>query len=112
CRLDYGKASFLFTGDIEQAGEEALSGSRLDARVLKVPHHGSRMSCSTSLLETVRPMVAVISVGRDNDYGHPSGQTLQRLQRAGVRVYRTDRNGSVTVDTDGRSLKIRSERGR
>ncbi|MDD3927325.1 MAG: DNA internalization-related competence protein ComEC/Rec2 [bacterium] len=112
CRLDYGKASFLFTGDIEQAGEEALSRCRLDARVLKVPHHGSRMSCSTSLLETVRPMVAVISVGRDNDYGHPSGQTLQRLQRAGVRVYRTDRNGSVTVDTDGRSLKIRSERGR
>lgn len=112
CRLDYGKASFLFTGDIEQAGEEALSGCRLGARVLKVPHHGSRISCSTSFLKAVRPMAAIISVGRNNDYGHPDREVLQRLQQAGVRIYRTDQHGSVIVDTDGRSLKIRSERER
>ncbi len=112
CRLDYGKASFLFTGDIERAGEEALFGCRLDARVLKVPHHGSRISCSTSFLKAVRPMAAIISVGRDNDYGHPDRGVLQRLQQAGVEVYRTDQHGSIIVDTDGRRLKIRGERKR
>jgi len=107
-RLDFGLASVLLTSDIETAGEHALIDSRapLAAVVLKVPHHGSRTSSGADLLAAVRPSVAVISVGPRNPYGHPDPGVLARLTTAGAHIYRTDRDGAILLETDGRTLDI------
>ncbi|BDG08461.1 ComEC/Rec2 family competence protein [Anaeromyxobacter paludicola] len=108
-RLDYGEVSFLFEGDAEPATEERLLRAdrrRLRAQVLKVAHHGSRYGSKAALLRAVRPEVAVVSCGRDNDYGHPHPAALRRLERAGARVYRTDLDGDVVVRTDGRRVEV------
>jgi competence protein ComEC len=109
-KLAWGRASFLLTGDLEAAGENALLESGVDpqATVLKVAHHGSAYSTSESLLRAVRPLVAVISVGEDNFFGHPSSATLERLDDA--IVYRTDQQGEVSFFTDGERLWISTER--
>jgi competence protein ComEC len=106
--LTYGQTAFLFTGDAgNTAEEEMLAGGRsLKADVLKVAHHGSRYSTSTAFLKAVAPRYAVISVGKGNDYGHPHAQTLQRLQKAGVKIYRTDRDGTITAVSDGQKVTI------
>ncbi|OIQ60342.1 hydroxyacylglutathione hydrolase [Moorella thermoacetica] len=107
-RLTYGQTSFLFTGDAGSAAEEGMLASRqpLRADVLKVAHHGSRTATGTAFLKAVAPAYAVISAGKGNDYGHPHAQTLQRLQQAGVKVYRTDRDGTITVVSDGREVTL------
>ena len=107
-RLDFGLASVLLTSDIEAAGERALieSGAPLAAVVLKVPHHGSRTSSGAELLAAVRPSVAVISVGPRNPYGHPDPGVLDRLTAAGARIYRTDHEGAILIETDGRTLEV------
>jgi len=109
-KLTWGRASFLLTGDLEAAGENALLQSGVDpqATVLKVAHHGSAYSTSESLLRAVRPLVAVISVGEDNRFGHPSPATLERLDD--TIVYRTDQQGEVSLSTDGERLWISTER--
>lgn len=108
-RLGLGEVSFLFTGDLEETGEELLlrSGQTLQSTVLKVGHHGSRGSSSPRFLEAVQPQVAVISVG-PNTFGHPTAEVLQRL--AGTRLFRTDRDGSVEIITDGKGLWVQTER--
>jgi competence protein ComEC len=105
-RVDYGARRFLFTGDIEAAAEASLlaSGADLRADVIKVPHHGSRTSSSTAFLAAVSPSVAVMGVGRENRYGHPHAEVTARYR--GVDVYRTDRDGTVEVRTDGTSLTV------
>ncbi|AOQ23980.1 hypothetical protein MTAT_06180 [Moorella thermoacetica] len=105
-RLTYGQTSFLFTGDAGSAAEEEMLASHqpLRADVLKVAHHGSRTATGTAFLKAVAPTYAVISVGKGNDYGHPHAQTLKRLQQAGVKVYRTDRDGTITAVSDGREV--------
>jgi competence protein ComEC len=110
-RLVYGDVAFLLTGDIEATVEKELvrSGAYLRSSVLKLPHHGSNTSSSRAFLDAVRPQVAVISVGSDNDFGHPSREVLERLGKNTL-VYRTDQNGSVTVTSDGRRLWIETER--
>jgi competence protein ComEC len=109
-RLVYGDVSFLLTGDIAAAGEAALlEGGGLRSTVLKLAHHGSDGSTSVPFLEAAGPDVAVISVGAENTYGHPSPSTLLRL--AGVPFLRTDLNGRVRFQTDGRSLWVDAERG-
>lgn len=107
-RLDLGRVTVLLTSDIEGAGEQALmtSGAALDAAVLKVPHHGSRTSSGPELLAAVSPAVAIISVGARNAYGHPDAAVLARLTAAGSDVYRTDRDGAVLLETDGRVLDV------
>ena len=107
-RIEYGLASFLLTADIETAREHALvaAGAPLDATVLKVAHHGSRSSTTAPWLRAVRPSVAVISVGARNPYGHPDAGVLARLADAGARVYRTDADGAVILETDGRALTV------
>jgi beta-lactamase superfamily II metal-dependent hydrolase len=113
-RLDYGSASFLFTGDAETSTERWLldvAKADVHAQVLKVAHHGSRYSSTARFLRAVHPAVAVISVGATNDYHHPAPATVQRLERQGARVLRTDRDGTVTIETDGRALTIRSANG-
>ncbi len=110
-KLEWGRAGFLLTGDLEAAGENALleSGVDLQATALKVAHHGSAYSTSESLLRAVRPLVAVISVGEDNFFGHPSSATLERLDD--TIVYRTDEQGEISLSTDGKRLWISTERG-
>lgn len=109
--LTFRKMKFMFTGDIESDGEEALLGAygadALDIDVLKVAHHGSSTSTGEEFLEAVSPDIAVISCGVDNDYGHPHAEVVERLESHGVEVMRTDRDGAVTVYTDGESVYVK-----
>lgn len=113
-KLEYGEASFLFTGDIGAACEEemlknpAVRRALASCTVLKVAHHGSASSSSEAFLEAVRPKYGVISYGAGNSYGHPAPETVERLSEAGVRVFETARDGAVTVRTDGRSLEVKT----
>lgn len=111
-KLNYGRISFLFTGDLEEAGEERLlnSGTELRANILKVGHHGSRTSTSDEFLRRVAPELAVISAGKNNRYRHPHRSTLERLAGAGIKYLRTDLDGAITVRTNGRSYTIERER--
>lgn len=107
-RLDHGLASFLLVSDLTADAERELlvSGAPLQALVLKVAHHGSRHASTPEFLARVRPAFAVISVGSRNSYGHPSPETLARLAAVGARIYRTDRDGAVLFETDGRVLTV------
>jgi competence protein ComEC len=108
-KVTYGKTSFLLTGDAERESEnEMLLSSAVSpkADLLKVGHHGSSSSTSAAFLKAVAPKYAVISVGKDNDYGHPKSVTLNRLQQAGVTVYRTDLYGTIVAESDGQTIKI------
>ncbi len=112
--VEYGGVRFLLTGDAE-AGEEdrlvARYGDGLRAAVLKVAHHGSKTSSTPGFLAAVHPRLAIISVGAGNTYGHPSGETLANLTRAGAAVIRTDRAGTVVVRTDGRRVIVADSGG-
>ena len=107
-KITYGDTSFLFTGDAEYEGEKAVlsSGADLSASVLKVGHHGSKSSTGYVFLREVMPQIAVISVGEDNDYGHPTEEVLSRLRDADVTVYRTDLQGDILVTSNGKSLTV------
>src|SRR6266566_1970210 len=107
-RVEMGLASVLLASDVEAAGERALLEARipLGATVLKVGHHGAATSSTAPFLAAVRPTVAIVSVGARNLYGHPDAGTLARLGAVGARVYRTDRDGAVLVETDGRTLSV------
>jgi competence protein ComEC len=106
--LRWGAVTFLLTGDIESAGEEALHEPR--AQVLKVPHHGSRSSSTARFVAAVAPRVAVVSVGHRNRFGHPHPEVVDRYLRAGVWLLRTDRDGTITVSTDGSRVFARTFR--
>ena len=100
--LTYGETSFLFMGDAEADVERELSGKyNLKADVLKVSHHGSNTSSCAEFINNVKPRFAVISVGTGNDYGHPSGKVIKRLQKAGCEVLRTDETGDIILKSDG-----------
>ena len=107
-RVDFGLVSILLASDVERAGEHALiaSGAPLGATALKVAHHGSRTSSSAPLLAAVQPSVALVSVGARNSYGHPDPDVLARLGAAGADVYRTDQDGALLLETDGRQLAV------
>lgn len=103
-KLTYGEVSFLFTGDCEGDAEEMLTDRAdvlLRSDVLKVGHHGSNTATSEEFLECVRPVIAVISCGEDNDYGHPHPDVLARIEGHGVTVGRTDLGKTVTVSSNG-----------
>jgi competence protein ComEC len=111
-RISYGRRAVLLVGDAEAEEERLLLESvpeALRADVLKVGHHGSRTSSSPGFLQAVRPSEAIVSVGRRNRFGHPSPATLAALATQGARVWRTDRQGAITVTTDGESLEVRAE---
>ena len=106
-RVTYGSVDFLLTGDAETGAENRMlaSGHPLEAEILKVAHHGSSSSSSLAFLNAVSPEVAVISVG-PNQYGHPTEQTLSRLQAAGATIYRTDQHGTIVITTDGSTYSV------
>ncbi|MGB8955764.1 MAG: DNA internalization-related competence protein ComEC/Rec2 [Tumebacillaceae bacterium] len=105
--MNYGQRSFLFTADLEGDIESHVHlPARID--VLKVAHHGSGHSSTLPFLQKIHPEVAVISVGSQNRYGHPAGDTLKRLQTVGAKVWRTDEKGAVVCETDGETLNVSS----
>jgi competence protein ComEC len=104
----FGDVSFLLAGDVEAAGEARLS--LREAAVLKVPHHGSRSSSTPGLLSATRPAVAIVSAGYRNRFGHPHPEVVARYQRLGTTLLRTDREGSVTLTTDGSKVWVATYR--
>jgi competence protein ComEC len=108
----FGAERMLLAGDIEQEIDPILLARGLPrVDLLKVAHHGSRTSSTGEFLDAVRPKVAVVSVGARNPYGHPAPATIDRLVAHRAEVFRTDRNGSVEVDLDGRALTVSRDRG-
>jgi competence protein ComEC len=110
-RISYGIRSLLLVGDSEHEEEQMLlkiAPEKLRADVLKVGHHGSRTSSSPGFVAAVAPTEAIVSVGCRNRFGHPSPSSLATLAAAGARVWRTDRDGAVTVTTDGRTLEAQA----
>lgn len=108
-RLSFGSRSILLVGDAEREEEAKLLEEHrfhLSADLLKVGHHGSRSSSSPEFLQAVGAHDAVISVGARNRFGHPHPETIRALQTAGIRVWRTDRDGAVIARTDGRSMFV------
>jgi len=109
--VEYRSFRAILAGDAGLPVEALLAGRVGPVDLLKVGHHGSRGATGAPWLRELRPAVAVISVGEGNRYGHPSPEALGRLAGAAVEVYRTDRDGSIEVRTDGSSMTIRSRRG-
>lgn|SRR3989344_1275311 len=106
--LFFGKTAFLFTGDIGAKTEEKVIDNNVDlaSDILKVPHHGSKYSSSEPFLEKIHPTFAVISVGKDNRYGHPTPEVLQRLKKFDINILRTDELGTIEIKTDGKNFLI------
>ena len=104
--LTHGDNKFLFVGDAEEKAEEDIlaEGVSVKADVLKVGHHGSRTASSEAFLQAVEPTYAVISCGQDNSYGHPHAETLNTLRSMGVKLFRTDEQGTVTATSDGHEI--------
>ncbi|MGI6129478.1 MAG: ComEC/Rec2 family competence protein [bacterium] len=113
-KLAFLETSFLFTGDAEAEVEKELlaSGYDLSSTVLKVAHHGSDSSSTSDFLQAVSPDIAVISVGQDNTYGHPTPKVIKRLEKANSQIFRTDLNGTVVLTTDGREVKVTTDKER
>lgn len=103
-RLELKNESFLFMGDASGKVEKARNWPQTN--VLKVAHHGSKTSTSKEFLKQVKPQIAIISVGKDNSYKHPSEQVLERLESIKAKIYRTDELGTILLISDGDSNTV------
>ena len=103
-RLEYGNNSFLFMGDAETENEKTRTWPKTD--VLKVGHHGSNTSSSEDFLNQIKPTHSVIMAGKENSYGLPKQKILDRLKNIGTQIYRTDENGTITMTSDGKEIKV------
>ncbi len=114
CHVRIGDTSIMLTGDAEEQAEEALMkeipAALLRSTVLKLGHHGSSSSTSEGFLNSVRPKLAVASLGADNDYGHPHQETLDKLKNADIPLLRTDLSGTIHISLDGTGYKVETER--
>ena len=116
--LHYGEFSLLLTGDIEEIAEKEILQCYQDttlckATVLKVAHHGSKSSSIQPFLEMVKPRIAFIGVGETNTFGHPNEGVLQRLENIGAKIYRTDKNGEISLKVDKKGkIKINTKIGK
>lgn len=108
-RLAFGQDSFLFAGDISSVAEKNFFSQKniLASNVLKVSHHGSKYSTSEDFLQSVNPKIAVISVGKDNSYGHPTQEVLNRLENFGIQIKRTDQDGDIEIMSDGENIIVK-----
>ena len=116
-RLDYGEFSMLLAGDTEAQSEQRLISKDMNigAKILKVPHHGSKYATTEDFIKAVKPETAIISAGEYNRYGHPAQTVLDRLKAASVKLYRTDLQGQIEITTtgrikDGRLYEIKTEK--
>lgn len=107
-KATYGEFKILFTGDMEKEEEEDLILQRiyLKSDILKVGHHGSKTSTSDEFLRIVDPDYAIISVGEDNKYGHPHKEVIKKLEDNNIEIYRTDKDGTIFIETDGSNINI------
>jgi len=106
-QLIFNEVKVLFTGDLEKEGEEEilqLTNFNLESQVIKLGHHGSDTSSSEEFVKAIDPEYAVIQVGQDNKFGHPSLRVLKRMERLGVNIYRTDIDGDIIIATDGERI--------
>lgn len=113
-KLIFGDFSMMFTGDAEKAEEDPIAktyGGELQSKILKAGHHGSKTSSSADFLRAVGPEAALISCGAGNDYGHPHAQTMKKFHSMKLKIYETDKNGTITVTTDGKTYNIVPETG-
>ena len=112
-KLTYKNKSFLFMGDAEELSEKEIikKGYDLKSDILKLGHHGSRSSTSTDFLNKVSPSAVIISVGKDNDYGHPHKQTMIKLNNLNIPVYRTDESGTIVLYCDGDNISFNVKEG-
>jgi competence protein ComEC len=109
-RVASSAGAVLLTGDIERAAENELAlAQSIKSEVLLVPHHGSRTSSSPEFLAAVAPLWAIVPVGYRSRFGHPSAEVMERYRSAGVQMFRTDRDGAVTVAL-GSAIDIKTER--
>lgn len=113
-KIQYGDTSFMFTGDAEKLSEKEILNkfgtNKLKSDVLKMGHHGSSTSSSNEFFNAVAPNFAVISCGKDNEYGHPHKEIQNLLEKNNVTTYRTDINGTITAISDGKNIKFKTEK--
>ena len=107
-KITYGKNSFLLTGDATSNVERKIYNEDIKSDVLKVAHHGSSYSSIDVFLDKVKPYYAVISVGKNNIYNHPSNKTLEKLNKRNIKVYRTDLDGTIVFISDGDNLSVKA----
>lgn len=107
-KITYGKNSFLLTGDATSNVERKIYNEDIKSDVLKVAHHGSSYSSTDVFLDRVKPYYAVISVGKNNIYNHPSNKTLEKLNKRNIKVYRTDLDGTIVFISDGDNLSVQT----
>jgi competence protein ComEC len=109
-RLECLGSSFLFTGDAEIEAEDEILKQNINIKsdVLKAGHHGSITSSQEEFLEKVAPQIAIVMVGENNKFNHPSLRTLKRLERVGAQIFRTDLNGTIDILNRGRGLEIQN----
>lgn len=107
-KLTYKNNSFLFMGDAEKISEDEIlqKGYNVNSDLIKIGHHGSSTSTSDGFLKAVDPSYAVICVGKDNSYNHPKKSVMDRLKKYGIKVYRTDEQGTITVISDGENISF------
>ncbi len=111
-QLVYGEVKIMFTGDLEEAGETEILKQyqpELHSQLIKIAHHGSTTSSNNDFLKAIAPQFAVISVGADNKFGHPSLRIIRRLEKLGIKIYRTDQAGDITAVTDNQKITIISQ---
>lgn len=105
-KITYGNSKFLFMGDAESLSEKEILNKNYDisSDVLKLGHHGSSSSSSKAFLDKVSPKIAIISCGKNNDYGHPHKETSTEMKKRNIQVYRTDIDGSIVLISDGKKI--------
>lgn len=109
-KMTYGSNTFLFTGDATSNVEKQILNKDIKSDVLKVAHHGSNYSTTDEFLNKVNPKYAVISVGQNNSYNHPSTTTLDKLNKKNVKLYRTDLVGTIIFTSDGNNISVKTEK--
>lgn len=112
-KVVYKDTSFMLTGDAGSISEKEMIGKGYDlsADVLKLGHHGSSSSTTKTFLDKVNPKYAVVSAGKDNDYGHPHKTTMDKLKSRGIKLYRTDESGTIICTSDGKTIKFNADPG-
>ena len=105
-KVTYKDTSFLFTGDAEKLSEKEILQKKYDikADVLKLGHHGSSTSSSKEFLDKVNPKIAVASLGKNNDYGHPHKEIIKAMKDRKISFYRTDELGTIVLKSDGKNI--------
>lgn len=112
-KLVYKKFSIMFTGDIEEIAEKEIidkyskKSDILKSTILKVAHHGSKTSSSIDFLKIVNPKMALIGVGKNNNFGHPSDSTIKNLEGIKCKIFRTDIDGEITIESNGINYNVK-----